>query len=160
VVAIDSDPVVVGETWLVARKRDLDVLPLVVNLARPTPAIGWRNDECQSFLERTSGRFDFVLMLAIIHHMLVTERVPLAEILDLAAQLTTNYLLIEFIEPTDSMFRRLTRGRDSLFSELTVEAFEGCCRRSFEIIRVQHADYSTRWLYLLQRRKPTSQDHV
>ena len=38
VVAIDSDSAVVGATWRQALKEDLDILPLVVNLASPTPA--------------------------------------------------------------------------------------------------------------------------
>ncbi len=45
VVAIDYDPVVVGEVWRQAHVENLDILPLVVNLARPTPAVGWRNAE-------------------------------------------------------------------------------------------------------------------
>src|SRR5882672_10503681 len=111
VVAIDYDPVVVGEVWRQAQAEDLDILPLVVNLARPTPSIGWRNRECPSFLDRARGLFDTLLMLAVLHHMLVVEQIPLAAILELAAELTTAYLLVEFVTPDDPMFRRLVRGR-------------------------------------------------
>src|SRR5262249_42853336 len=45
VVAIDFDPVVAGTIWRKAHAEKLDVLPLVVDLARPTPATGWRNRE-------------------------------------------------------------------------------------------------------------------
>jgi SAM-dependent methyltransferase len=152
VVAIDYDPVVAGSVWRNARAEKLNILPLVVNLTRPTPSTGWRNREWPSFLERARGAFDGVLMLAVIHHMLVTERVPLAEILDVAAELTTRILIVEFISPEDSMFRRLTRGRDELHKDLTVEVFEAGCRRHFEIVRVQHVENSTRWLYLLKKR--------
>ena len=100
--------------WRQARAEKLDILPLAVNLTRPSPGTGWRNQECSSFLDRARGKFDAVLMLAVIHHMLVTERVPLAEIIDLAAELTTNLLIIEYVAPDDSMFRRLTRGREEL----------------------------------------------
>ena len=68
-------------------------------------------------------------MLALIHHMLVSERIPLPEIISLAAELTNNLLVIEFISPDDSMFRLLTRGRDDLFVHLTPEHFEAICRR-------------------------------
>jgi 2-polyprenyl-3-methyl-5-hydroxy-6-metoxy-1,4-benzoquinol methylase len=152
VVAIDSDAIVVGETWRRARAEDLNILPLVVNLSQPTPAIGWRNGECPAFLERVRGAFDAVLMLAVVHHMLVSERIPLAEIIDLAAELTTNILVIEFVAPDDSMFRRLTRGRDNLFSDLTSESFEETCRRKFEIIRSQHLENTSRWIYLLRKK--------
>ena len=57
VVAIDTDPVVVGSIWRRACAENLDVQPLVVDLTRPTPASGWRNQECTSFLDRADGAF-------------------------------------------------------------------------------------------------------
>jgi SAM-dependent methyltransferase len=153
VVAIDYDPVVVGETWRNARAARLDILPLVVNLTRPTPGAGWRNSECASFLDRARGGFDAVLMLAVLHHMLVTDRVPLDEIVDLAAELTTDIWIVEFIAPQDSMFKRLTRGRDALHAGLDAAAFENSSRRRFEIVRSQHLEGTSRWLYLMQRRR-------
>ena len=152
VVAIDYDPEVVGKTWRRAFAGGLDILPLVVNLTRPSPAMGWRNQECPAFLDRACGRFDAVLMLAVIHHMLVTERIPLDEIIDIAAELTTDLLVIEFVAPADSMFRRLLRGRDHLFAELTSEVFESECRRRFEIVRSQRLAGTERTLYLMRRR--------
>ncbi len=152
VVAADYDPVVLGDVWRNARNEKLEILPLAVNLTRPSPGTGWRNQECASFLDRARGKFDAVLMLAVIHHMLVTERVPLADILDLAAELTTNLLVIEFIAPDDSMFQRLTRGREELHKDLTPELFETLCRRHFEIVRMQYVEGTTRRLYLLRKR--------
>lgn len=152
-VAIDRDPVVVGETWRVARSEGLDVLPLVVDVTRPSPGTGWRNNECPAFLERARGAFDAVLMLALIHHLLVSERVPLEEIIDLAAELTSDILIIEFIAPHDSMFRRITRGRDQLFVDLTAELFEDKARRRFDIVRSTHLAGTSRRLYLLRKKR-------
>ncbi|HYP27274.1 MAG TPA: class I SAM-dependent methyltransferase [Blastocatellia bacterium] len=152
VTSIDYDPVVVGETWRRAQAERLNVLPLVVNLTRPTPSTGWRNAECASFLDRARGSFDAVLMLAVLHHMLVSERIPLPEIIELASELTTDLLILEFVSPEDSMFRRLTRGRDHLFAGLSPEAFEDACGRKFEIVRSQHLENTSRWLYLLRKR--------
>lgn len=153
VVALDYDPVVVGEVWRNARNENLDILPLVIDLTRPTPGTGWYNLEWSSFLDRARGRFDAVFMLALIHHMLVTERVPLPQILRLAAELTTDLAVIEFIEPQDSMFRRLTRGRDELHKDLTREVFETQAQQYFEVVRSQNLSGTYRWLYLLRRRR-------
>jgi SAM-dependent methyltransferase len=153
VVAIDYDPVVLGSVWRNARAEKLNILPLAVNLTRPSPGTGWRNQECPSFLDRARGAFDCVLMLAVIHHMLVTERVPLEEIVDLAAELTTDLLIVEFIAPEDSMFHRLTRGREELHRSLNREVFEAVCAPRFERLRMQHVEGSTRWLYLLRKRR-------
>jgi 2-polyprenyl-3-methyl-5-hydroxy-6-metoxy-1,4-benzoquinol methylase len=153
VVAIDADPVVVGELWRSASDARLDILALVVDVTRPSPAIGWDNNECSSFLQRARGAFDVVLLLAVVHHMLVTERVPLDAIVDLAADLTTDVVIVEFIAPTDSMFRRLTRGRDALFETLTERSFEDACRRRFEIASSYPVPGVDRRLYFL-RKKP------
>ncbi len=151
VVAIDSDAGSVGRVWRRASQNSLDVLPLVVDLCRPTPALGWRNGESASFLDRARRGFDMVMMLAVVHHMLVTERVPLEEILDLIAGLTTSLLLIEFVEPSDPMFRRLARGRDPLYAHLTISYFESVCAHRFQILRKQAIAESSRTLYLLRR---------
>ena len=95
-------------------------------------------------------------MLALIHHLLVTERIPLDAIFDLAAELvsrsSSGIALIEFIAPEDSMFRRLVRGRDELYRHLTREHFEKASSRCFDIVRTCHCDGTHRWLYLLRRR--------
>ncbi len=156
VVAIDIDPVVVGSIWKRAAKEELDVLPLVVDLTRPSPAIGWRNQECLSFLDRASQRFDMVSMLAVLHHMLVTERVPLEDILALADQLSRDYLLIEFVSPEDPMFRRIVRGREKLYEKITRESFEAAAQARFELVRSEKVEGLHRWLYLYRRRIKTN----
>lgn len=155
VVAIDYDDVVVGELWRKAHSDHLDILPLVVNLARPSPGTGWRNEECASFLERARGSFDAVVMLAVIHHMLISERIPLAEVMELTAELTTDVLVIEFIGPEDPMFRCISRGRDHLFQNLTQEFFEVTYRKRFDIVRCERFDEMHRWLYLMRKKDPS-----
>ncbi len=152
VVAVDYDPVSVGRAWREAMAEKLDVLPLVMDVTRPSPSIGWRNGECLAFLQRVVGQFDAVLMLALIHHMLVTERIPLEEIIDFAADVTTNVAVIEYVPPEDALFRRLTRGRERLFEELNVDVFEATCLRRFDILRSGPVGNTARRLYLLQRR--------
>jgi SAM-dependent methyltransferase len=151
VVAVDGDAAVVGRVWRSARDAGLDVLPLVVNIAQPTPATGFLNEECPSWLDRADGAFDAVLMLAVLHHLLVTERVPLGDALGLAARLTRDALVIEFVPPGDPMFTRIARGRD-LHADLTREAFESACAERFVVVRREPAADSGRVLYLLRRR--------
>jgi SAM-dependent methyltransferase len=152
VVAIDLDPACVGLIWQRAANEKLNILPLVINLARPSPALGWRNRECASFLERATGSFDCVLMLALIHHLMVTERIPLDEVLGLAAELTTSHAIVELVLPQDEMFRQLTRGRDHLHKDLTQESFERACRRQFEIVKSKALPETYRRLYALSKK--------
>ena len=91
-------------------------------------------------------------MLAVIHHMLVTERVPLPDILALAAELTSNLAVIEYVGPEDSMFRRLVRGREELHRDLSPAVFEAACRPYFDVVRSRAIEGSHRRLYLLRKR--------
>lgn len=152
VVALDFDPACAGAIWRQARERKLDILPLVVDISRPSPALGWRNHECLSFLDRARGQFDGVLMLAVLHHLLVTKRVPLEAVLSLALELTRDWLLIECITPEDPMFKQLARGREHLHRDFTLPAFEAACRRQAEIVRSTRVEQTHRWLYLLRKR--------
>jgi len=152
VVALDSDPVCVGKTFQRAVTTSLPILPLVADISRPSPAMGWRSSEQSSLIDRLTGRFDLVLMLAVLHHLLVTERIPLREILRLAADLTKDLLVLEYVGPSDDMFKRLVRGRDDLYSHVSVEWFETSCREFFEIVEVKSLDPLDRRLYLLQRK--------
>lgn len=151
VVAIDQDPVVVGQLWRLAAQEKLDVLPLVTDITRPTAGLGWRNTETRGFLDRARGSFQCVMMLAVIHHMLVTERIPLEEILQLASELTTDLLIIEFVPPDDPMFRLITRGNDRLYEYLNRELFEDLSAKYFVIERTEQVGDSGRRLYQMRR---------
>lgn len=156
VVAVDLDAACVGTIWRRAQEKKLDLLPLAINLARPSPALGWRNAERSSFLDRATGNFDGVLMLALIHHLLVTERIPLEEIMRLAYELTNQLLVIEWVEPQDAMFRRLTRGRESLHASLSAEHFEKVSGNFFEIVRSAPLPGTARRMYCLKRKASTN----
>jgi SAM-dependent methyltransferase len=152
VVAVDSDPVVVDALWRRARAEKADVLPLVVDLAEPTPATGWGNEERPSFLERAEGRFDVVLMLAVVHHLRVTHRIPLQEIVDLAARLVRpgGQVIVEYVGPEDPQFRRLCRGREGLHSGHGREVFEAAWGAQFMLERRCALAESGREVYLLR----------
>ena len=135
VVAIDADVQAVERLarhsaqagpWAARR-----VLPLCVDFAQPTPATGWENRESRSFLERMDGAFDLVMMLAVVHHLLLTDQIPLREIASLCCRLTRKALLIEWVPVHDPRFRELVRGRDALYAALTEEAFRGAMAERF-----------------------------
>jgi SAM-dependent methyltransferase len=120
VVAIDSDVQSVDRLY---RKGTRNVLPLCVDLAVPTPAVGWENRECASFLSRCSGKFDTVMMLAVLHHLLLSSQIPLDHIASLCSSLTTDCLIIEWVPPTDTKYLEMVRGREGIYDHITEAAF-------------------------------------
>ena len=153
VVGIDHDPEVLGQVYRDARKERLDVLPLAIDLSRPSPRIGWRNSEVPSFLDRAEGAFDLVMMLAVLHHILVQDRIPMPDVLKLAADLTTDALIIEFVPPSDPLFRRIARGRDHLHAGLNEEVFESEIREFFTIELREPLPETGRVIYLLKKKR-------
>ncbi len=91
-------------------------------------------------------------MLAILHHLLVSERVRLEQVLELAAALTTSFLVIEFVAPDDEMFRRITRGREHLHAELDEKCFERAIGVHFNIVKSLPLPGTKRTMYCLTKK--------
>lgn len=151
VVAQDIDERSVAAIWQRARDTKAAILPLVGNFGRPTPALGWRNGEMDAFLSRAADGFDLVLMLAVVHHLRVTEGVPVAEQFNAVAGLTRRHLLVEFVPVTDPMFAAIARGREPLYPDCVRPAFEAALSARFAIERTQELP-NGRVLYLARRR--------
>ena len=152
VVSVDYDPVVVGQVWSRSRAENARILPLVVNLARPSPGLGWRNLEQESFLSRARGRFDAALLLAVIHHLTVTDGIPLADVLCLVAELVTKGAVVEYVPAEDPMFQRIVRNKEHLIPRLQRPAFEAALAPWFDQVRTQELPGSGRVLYLLRKK--------
>jgi 2-polyprenyl-3-methyl-5-hydroxy-6-metoxy-1,4-benzoquinol methylase len=134
VVATDSDIDCIERLYIDARDNQLAILPLCIDLFNPSPAIGWNNIERQSFLNRVESKFDFVLGLALVHHLLVVGRVPLASIVELQKKLTKRFLITEFIGTNDKMFKTLMQHRSESYDYYNINYFKSVYSESFEII--------------------------
>ena len=153
VVAIDTDQHTVDRLARRLAGSGKPILPLVVDLANPSPAVGWRNRESAGFLARCAGKFDAVLMLAVIHHLLLHDAVPLPEVAELCASLTTATLILEWVPPTDVMFRGLVRGRDAIFAGITENSFRATFAPLFHFTAEQRLG-NGRVLFHLERQAP------
>lgn len=151
VVALDIDEPSVAAIFELAREKRLPILPLVGNFGRSTPGLGWRNQEIPSFLDRARGQFDLVLLLAVVHHLRVTEGIPLDALFEEVAAVSRGHVLAEFVPISDPMFRTLARGREPLYTDCSRPGFEEALSRRFSITRT--ADLANgRALYLARRR--------
>lgn len=151
VVSIDTDLQAVDRLCAKLKGTGKNILPLCVDLARPTPAAGWENRESASFLSRCSGHFDTVMMLAVIHHLLLHSQIPMDHIAALCGNLTTENLIVEWVPPTDVKFRELVRGRDSIYAHLTEQAFRDAFAAHFTFLTEQRLQNGRVLLHLLKR---------
>jgi SAM-dependent methyltransferase len=146
VVAVDADP---GPVELLYRdlrsEGDEKILPLTMNLADPSPGLGWRGLERRSLPER--GRPDLVLALALVHHVAISANVPLRELLDWLASLGAA-LVIEFPTREDPMVKKLLAPkREGLHPDYELGFFERCLNELFEVERSERLESGTRVLY-------------
>ena len=151
VLAFDLDAQVVDTLWKSSVRDKLPLLPLVIDLSRPSPSEGWRNRERPGFLDRIQGNFDLALFLACFHHLVVTDRIPLPELVDFLASLECREVVFEYVAPADPMFQTLLRGRGALFQWLNEDAVERALEARFRI-RDREPVNTTRTLYALERR--------
>jgi SAM-dependent methyltransferase len=119
VVALERDMASADRLHRMAQKRRLAIQTIHADIARPTPAVGWDNSESVALLPRLEGQFDLVLMLAVIHHIVLMEQIPLPAILALCHRLTRSHLVIEWVPVEDPMYQSLMRGRDTLYGALS-----------------------------------------
>jgi len=134
VVALERDQAAADRLFRTARPNNLPIQTIHADLARPTPAAGWLNAESLALLPRLEAQFDLVLMLAVIHHLLLMEQIPLAEILSLCHRFTRRHLIVEWVPVQDPMFQSLLRGRDHLYGSLAVADLFIACTNRFKLI--------------------------
>jgi len=148
-ISFDIDPAAVEQNYRKAKeKKEQNIVPLLLDLTNPSPAIGWHNRERDSLMERAPA--DMVLALAVIHHLAISNNVPLPQIADFFAD-TGKWLVIEFVPKSDSQVQKLLSSRKDIFPNYTREAFEEAFAKRFEICEKVAVEESERFLYLMEK---------
>jgi SAM-dependent methyltransferase len=146
VLAVDADE---GPVELLYRdmkaEQNEKILTLAMNLADPSPGLGWRGLERRALPER--GKPDLVLALALVHHVAISANVPVREFIDWLASLGSA-LVIEFPTREDPMVKKLLAPkRDGLHPDYEISFFERCLAEAFEVERSERLESGTRVLY-------------
>ena len=150
-ISFDIDPAAVEKNYLdCVKKRETNILPLMLDLTNPSSGIGWENQERMSLLER--GPTETVFTLALIHHLAISNNLPLDRIAEFFSRIC-NSLIIEFVPKNDSQVQRLLSTREDIFPDYTQQAFEAEFRKYFTIQRTVKVKDSKRTLYLMPRRQ-------
>jgi SAM-dependent methyltransferase len=146
VVAVDSDDLVVDRLYRdLRREGERRVLPLVLDLSDPSPGLGWRSRERLPFVERI--RPDLVLCLAVVHHLALTNTVPLDEIVAFLAEFGAP-LVVEFPHHDDVMASRLlARKRTGVFDAYNRDNWERALQSRFKVLTSETLPSGTRTLY-------------
>jgi hypothetical protein len=150
VLAFDQDAGSVEHHWrsLTADQRAA-VLPLVMDLSNPSPALGWGLEERRSLLDR--GPADAIMALALVHHLAIGNNVPLPTVAELFARLGRR-AIVEFVPKEDPMTQHLLAARPDIFPDYTLDGFRAAFSAPFRIVEEAPIEDSLRVLFHLERR--------
>lgn len=148
VVAMDVDPVAVQTNYMMCKtKNQTHITPLLNDITAPSPRIGWHCRERSSIFERL--RPDMGMALALIHHLAISNNVPLSKIFSMFADMAPVWI-VEFVEKKDTQVQRLLTNRPDIFPEYTQSTFEERARALFSIEQKHNIQGTLRTLYLLR----------
>lgn len=149
VMSFDLDLECLDQLFLKASEENLNVQPLLLNLSKPSPSIGWQQQERLGIFERRNATS--LLALALIHHMRISSNIPLDQIVDYLTRLAPTGV-IEFVPKSDSKVRELLMLREDIFDDYEQSIFEKLLSSKAKIIKQQKINQSDRILYAYDAR--------
>ena len=153
VLSLDGDPActelvyekICRREWKPGGKR---ILPLTMDLANPSPGLGWESEERSSLHDR--GPADLVLALALIHHLVLSSCVPLSLVASWFSRIGS-HLLVEFVPPADPMVQKLLANRIDEHLPYSQAAFHRAFEAHFQFLDKLELE-NGRILYLCKKR--------
>lgn len=151
VIAIDLDHDAI-QKLVIERSDSTTIHPLVTNLADMIGGRGWCGDEFPSLMLRLNDRADLLLMLALVHHLAISEGIPLERVAEMAARISRRYLIVEYLHEDDPMVRLLCSQRKRSPSEFSVDAQSNAFGQHFNTVASYCIPNTLRTLCLLEKR--------
>ncbi|MEI6679678.1 MAG: hypothetical protein WCL21_13775 [Mariniphaga sp.] len=150
VLSFDMDPACVKKNYaLVQKNKETQILPLLLDLLNPSPAIGWGGDERLFIYQRNKP--DLLMALAIIHHLVISANIPLDSVARLCAGLADR-LIIEFVPKEDEKVQLLLVNREDIFPDYTQQDFENAFSKYYQTEKQIPSDCNNRVFYLMRKK--------
>ncbi len=149
IIATDFEHVPINNLYKkVKEEKEANILPLIIDLANPSPSIGLNNNERASFIERT--RVDLCLALALIHHLAIGKNIPFEKIAELFNKIA-NYLIIEFVPKSDEKINDMLRQKKDIYHDYIEEKFIKNFDKYFSIVDKKNIPGTERVLFLMKK---------
>ncbi len=148
VVAFDNDPLAVERNYQLSKASGQAIIPLLFDFTNPSPGIGFANQERLPVNQRMKP--DCIVALAIIHHLAISNNLPLETIAEWMAGLTDT-LIIEFVPKQDSQVQVLLATRCDIFSKYNQTDFETAFGAYFSIVHKEPIQDSLRTIYVYKK---------
>ena len=147
VIGFDFDHGALEIAFTRAQLEQLDLLPLWLDAANPSPSQGWGEAERMGLSKRAKP--DALLALAFIHHIAIGRNVPLDMAVDWLVSLAPAGV-IEFPHKEDPMVQLLLSQRPDIFPDYHNDTFANLLSQRAQIVKAVDV-LPTRTLYWFQR---------
>lgn len=148
VVGLEGDHQALSTAYDRASSVGASFLPIYQDLTNPSPSQGWANEEREPLSQRVSA--DFLLALAILHHIVISGNVPLERALSYVLGLAPTGV-IEWVPKSDPMVQTLLRNRADIFETYHQVAFESALTALGVVVQKQMRLDNGRRLYFYER---------
>lgn len=113
---------------------------------------GWRGTEFPGLAQRLESRADVLLMLALIHHLVLSEGIPLDEVVQLAAHVSRGHVIAELLDDTDPMVAELAAQRDKGTDDFSLQRQLQAFATRFDVLEQVSVPQTARTLVLLKKK--------
>jgi ribosomal protein L11 methylase PrmA len=148
VIGLEPDVGALNAAFQRAEARQLNFLPLSVDLTNPPPSAGWRQQERLGLSERANA--DCILCLALLHHLVIGRNLPLPEVLGWLVSLAPNGV-IEFVPKSDPMAQQLLTWKPAVAPDYDLENVRQVLGALARITREEVVTASGRTLFAYSR---------
>jgi hypothetical protein len=150
VIATDSDNRCISRLYQEVKQKNVqNILPLLLDIANPSPAIGFHNQERAAFHQRI--KTDLVAALALVHHLVIGKNISLpvlaAYFNDIAPE-----LIIEFVPKEDEKVKQMLATRPDTFIDYDQAHFEQYFSKYFDTLEKKMVTGTSRTLYRMKRK--------
>ena len=144
VIGFDFDLKVLDRSYLISKKNNQNILPLYLDFTNPSSNLGWNDNERKSFNKR--AKFDCILALALIHHLVLAKNIPLNQTLIWLTSMAPAGL-IEFVPKEDPTSQFMLSLKGDIFPDYNEENFKKELSRIVKIKNITTVSNTGRKIY-------------
>jgi hypothetical protein len=149
VVATDADSRCISRLYdEVKKNRTQNILPLILDIANPSPAIGFHNRERAAFHDRI--KTGLVAGLALVHHLVIGKNISLPALAEYFNNIAPE-LIIEFVPKEDEKVQQMLSSRPDTFPDYTQAMFEDAFFQYFQCVSKKPVPGTHRVLYYMKK---------
>jgi len=149
VVAIESDLGSLKSIYKLSNEQE-NIYPICADLSDPSPGLGWINLEKKSLLNRIAS--DATIALALIHHLRITNNIPIELIAKFLSSITNCHLILEYIPKSDEKIKFMLNHRYDNYYDYSMEIIEKTFNKYFDLTYKVSLNSSERILSLWSKK--------